>query len=157
MVKSINRSLINHAKWLRFARAVLFLLKSRYAPVTSKELLGSENASDSSANLGPPLTGHQKTLIRSDVRSIEFVAAFPWKWAHCLQKSRALVMLLSRHGIMASLRIGVRKNGDNLAAHAWVEFDGIVLNDNNNTPKEYSILLPASNVSFDAHMLEWKN
>jgi hypothetical protein len=41
----------------------------------------------------------------------------------CIQRSLVLQRLLRRHGIMTSLRIGVRKEGDGLCAHAWLEHD----------------------------------
>jgi hypothetical protein len=37
--------------------------------------------------------------------------------------------LLRRRGIDGALRIGVRKAGDRLEAHAWVAYQGVVLND----------------------------
>ena len=47
--------------------------------------------------------------------------------ATCLRQSLALWWLLKRRGIPAELRIGVRKDGAGLNAHAWVEFDGTPL------------------------------
>jgi aryl-alcohol dehydrogenase-like predicted oxidoreductase len=50
--------------------------------------------------------------------------------ANCLDRAVALWWLLSSRGLAATLRIGVRKNGDlALAAHAWVEHDASVLLD----------------------------
>jgi hypothetical protein len=47
----------------------------------------------------------------------------------CLHRSLTLWWLLRRQGIDGELRIGVRKAGSNLEAHAWVEYQGVVLND----------------------------
>lgn len=48
----------------------------------------------------------------------------------CLDRAVALWWLLSREGISATLRIGVRKpEATKLSAHAWVEHDGQVLLD----------------------------
>lgn len=47
--------------------------------------------------------------------------------ATCLRQSLALWWLLRRRGIPAELRIGVRKDGDALLAHAWVEQEGAPL------------------------------
>jgi len=49
--------------------------------------------------------------------------------SNCLDRSLALCRLLRRRGIAARLRIGARKEGEHLQAHAWVEVDGIPLND----------------------------
>jgi len=47
----------------------------------------------------------------------------------CLVRSLTLWWLLRRQGIASELRIGVRKDGGELAAHAWVEYAGAVIND----------------------------
>jgi hypothetical protein len=47
----------------------------------------------------------------------------------CLEKSLTLWWLLSRQGIPSNVRIGVRKGGEKLEAHAWVECDGVPLNE----------------------------
>jgi hypothetical protein len=36
-------------------------------------------------------------------------------------------MLLNRAGLQTVLRIGVAKEGDDLAAHAWLESEGVVI------------------------------
>jgi len=47
----------------------------------------------------------------------------------CLEESLALWWLLRRQGIGSDLRVGVRKDGEKFEAHAWVERDGIALNE----------------------------
>lgn len=47
----------------------------------------------------------------------------------CLEESLALWWLLGRQSLATELRIGVRKQGDIFQAHAWVERDGIALNE----------------------------
>jgi hypothetical protein len=49
--------------------------------------------------------------------------------ATCLTRSLLLRWLLRRYGTPSDLRIGVRFEEGELAAHAWVEKDGIPLND----------------------------
>ena len=49
--------------------------------------------------------------------------------ATCLEESLALWWLLGRQGIASELRVGVRKNGEEFQAHAWVERDGAALNE----------------------------
>jgi len=48
---------------------------------------------------------------------------------NCLDRSLALWWLLRRRGIAADLRIGGRKQNGQFQAHAWVELDGVVLDD----------------------------
>lgn len=42
----------------------------------------------------------------------------------CLSRSLALRRVLASAGIAAAVRIGTRRDGGNLAAHAWVELAG---------------------------------
>jgi hypothetical protein len=49
--------------------------------------------------------------------------------ANCLEQSLALWWLLQRRGVTAQLRIGARKDKERFEAHAWVEWNGVVLND----------------------------
>ena len=47
----------------------------------------------------------------------------------CLVKSLTLWWLLGRQGITSQLRVGIRKGGGSLEAHAWVEREGMALNE----------------------------
>ena len=47
----------------------------------------------------------------------------------CLTRSLLLGWLLRRRGVASNLRIGVRLTNGTLDAHAWVECDGIPVND----------------------------
>lgn len=49
--------------------------------------------------------------------------------ATCLTRSLLLRWLLCRYGTISDLCIGVRFEGNELVAHAWVEKDGIPVND----------------------------
>jgi Transglutaminase-like superfamily len=60
-----------------------------------------------------------------------------WR-ANCLQQSLVLWWLLQRQGINCDLRIGVRKASGKFEAHAWVEYQGIVLNDTQNIHEEFA-------------------
>ena len=47
--------------------------------------------------------------------------------ATCMARALTLHWLLRLRGMESSLRIGVRKGGENLEAHLWVEHDGVPL------------------------------
>jgi len=49
--------------------------------------------------------------------------------ATCLPQSLTLWWLLRRQGIESDLRFGARKEAERMEAHAWVELDGVPLND----------------------------
>jgi Transglutaminase-like superfamily len=55
----------------------------------------------------------------------------------CLERSLALWCLLRRNGIEAELQIGAQTGPKEFTAHAWVEWDGAVLNDSPDVRKDY--------------------
>jgi Transglutaminase-like superfamily len=61
-------------------------------------------------------------LTHATARSLPFAC-------NCLDQSLALCWLLRRRGLPARLRIGARKEGTLLQAHAWVESEGAALSD----------------------------
>ncbi len=56
----------------------------------------------------------------------------------CLAKSLTLWWLLGRQGITSRLRIGIRKENDKLQAHAWVEREGVALNEPEERHRHYA-------------------
>ena len=63
-----------------------------------------------------------------------------WYWKHvlCLQRSSATTCLLRRYGIPAQMVIGAQHLP--FRAHAWVEVNGLVVNDKPYMPEMYSVL-----------------
>ena len=62
----------------------------------------------------------------------------------CLVRSMALHRMLERSGIHGSvIRIGVRREGDQLLAHAWVEHMGVTLIDSPSAVAVFSRLTDA--------------
>jgi Transglutaminase-like superfamily len=47
---------------------------------------------------------------------------------NCLERSLALWSLLQRRGFPVELRLGARKQAGTFEAHAWVELNGVALN-----------------------------
>ncbi len=56
----------------------------------------------------------------------------------CLEESLVLLHLLSKQGIAAQLRIGVKKNIPKFEAHAWVECGGVALNESESLHDHYA-------------------
>ena len=57
---------------------------------------------------------------------------------NCLSRSIALCWLLRRRGIPAQLKIGARKIGNQLEAHAWIEVAGHAINDSDDVQTRYA-------------------
>ena len=81
---------------------------------------------------GGPATGEAPALQPLVAESAWAVAAAahhaPFSTT-CLQRSLTLWWLLRRQGIDSELRIGVAKAAGEFRAHAWLERDGEVIND----------------------------
>lgn len=70
---------------------------------------------------------------------VQSAAAYgPWP-ANCLQRSVVLWWYLQRRGLQGDLRIGVRRDPETreLAFHAWIEYEGVVLNDEATVRQRY--------------------
>jgi hypothetical protein len=127
-----------------FLRAAVLLplisisLKMRGFRVTQKFLLRSLPVAGQ--------TSQKKTIqIVGDLKRTELTflmvnAAIRhvWRASTCLEKSLALWWLLGRQGIASQLRIGARKLVGKFEAHAWVERDGLALNEPQQEHRHYA-------------------
>jgi transglutaminase superfamily protein len=67
--------------------------------------------------------------IETTVRMVRAARRYGFAKASCLEESLTLWWLLARQGIASDLRIGVRREQGSFEAHAWVERDGLALNE----------------------------
>lgn len=79
--------------------------------------LGRKRAGDRGAG-GTPATVQRLAWI-ADVAGRNHL----WQ-VRCLHRALALQWLLGRHGIATDLQIGVRKEADEISAHAWLTYAG---------------------------------
>jgi len=70
--------------------------------------------------------------------AVDLTCVFYFKPVLCLQRSAAATILLRRHGYPAELVIGVQVVPSR--SHAWVEIDGIVVNDKPYMREIYQVL-----------------
>ena len=73
------------------------------------------------------------------VRAVDRACGYGPKGA-CLTRSVALMYLLARRGRLTELKIGAHRTTAGLAAHAWIEADGLALNDPANLRAAYTLL-----------------
>jgi hypothetical protein len=57
--------------------------------------------------------------------------------ATCLERSMMLWWILRCLRISTNLRVGIRREDGHILAHAWLEFDGIVINDRGDIGRLY--------------------
>ena len=62
--------------------------------------------------------------------------------ATCLPRSMVLWRFLQRQGIGCDLRLGARRENGNFEAHAWVEVDGVALNETADVGERFKLLEP---------------
>ena len=79
------------------------------------------NSSDNSPGVSDP--------ARLTARMVRAAARHGFGNPSCLEESLVLLKLLNEQRIAAQLRIGVKKNVPQFEAHAWVECEGIALNE----------------------------
>ncbi len=70
--------------------------------------------------------------------AVDMACVWYWKKTLCLQRSAATTCLLRRRGIAAQMVLGAQHLP--FKAHAWVEVDGLVVNDKPYTPEIYAVL-----------------
>jgi uncharacterized membrane protein YpjA len=75
--------------------------------------------------------------IWTTVRMVRVAVRYNRPWANCLKQSLVLWTLLRSQGITTELRIGVQRESEKFAAHAWVEYQGMVLNDTDDVHQRF--------------------
>ena len=69
------------------------------------------------------------TQARATARAVNIAAAHSLFPVTCLTRSLLLQWMLARRGIDCALRIGVRLDVGHFRAHAWLEYEGMAVND----------------------------
>jgi hypothetical protein len=77
-------------------------------------------------------------IIAKTARMVRSASHFGPFRATCLAQSLTLWLLLQQQNISSAIKIGVRKNAGRLEAHAWVERDGIALNETDAVHEHYA-------------------
>lgn len=93
----------------------------------------------------PDLT---ETQVWATVRMVQVAVRYESPWVNCLTRSLVLCTMLHRQRIASDLRIGVQREEGIFRAHAWVEYQNQVLNDQSDvslrfTPFQHSFEVKA--------------
>lgn len=114
-------------RWLGYGRCHRWLL--RLAPE-------AKVAERRASRVGTEALREKTQSVVRAVRLAERNLAVPRLFGHalfpvirCLERSLTLWWLLARDHVPAQLRIGVRRAGEGIEAHAWVEVMGLPLDD----------------------------
>ena len=75
---------------------------------------------------------------QATARMVRVAARYGMCRAKCLEQSLALRWLLRRQGFDARILLGARKEDGQIQAHAWVEIDGISLDEEKDIHQTFS-------------------
>ena len=137
------RQLSNAERWLflkAYARIFLIDLELRrhgFAYATRRSVRFE-------AGLRPTATADQMARARCYARWLEAAARYHVVRAHCLHRALTLHQWLREDGVPSEPCIGVRRDGRELRAHAWVELGGDVVNDD---PSAVATFIPLRRLS----------
>jgi hypothetical protein len=87
--------------------------------------------------------GGGESSIEPWVRAVDVAARHHLYPMLCVPRALALRSLLAEEGIVTELRIGVRKEGDRLVAHAWVEHRGVPIGESSAVAEKFAPLTRA--------------
>jgi hypothetical protein len=91
-----------------------------------------------------PLGAEARAQAEEAALSIDRAARRGFFRPSCLVRALALQRILESRGIMGSVvRIGVKRNGVQLLAHAWVEHCGVILGDSPTMVANFTVLTEA--------------
>jgi hypothetical protein len=76
--------------------------------------------------------------VKLAARMVNAAARHALGQSNCLERSLALWWLLRREGIASSIRIGARKTDGKFEAHAWVECEGVGLDEPQQEHRHYA-------------------
>jgi transglutaminase superfamily protein len=88
---------------------------------------------------GRPLAPERVRAARGILRRLARLPRSPWR-STCLYRCTAEVLLRRAAGEPARLQLGVRKAGEEIGAHAWVECDGRPVGPESADAAQYSLL-----------------
>ena len=93
-----------------------------------------------------PRTDFADVVTAQGIARVVNIAAAQMFRNVCLPRSMTLWWMLGRRGIASELRIGVRKEADIFTAHAWLECQGIILNDSAEVSMDFATFTPAGKI-----------
>ena len=79
----------------------------------------------------------EEALIERIVSAVSRAARFSPFRPQCFERSLMIWWLLRREGVSCDVRLGVRRAGGNVEAHAWVERDGASITGGSQTGDAY--------------------
>ena len=116
--------------------AISLSLKMRGFRATQQALQNFSISREKEEGSGQCVTDGER--VKFAVRMVNAAARHGLGRSTCLERSLALWWLLRQEGIASSVRIGARKTDGKFEAHAWVEQEGVALNEPQQEHRHYA-------------------
>ncbi len=137
-----------------FAEAVVFPLllplSFRFAGVQKTQAWLRDWAE---VNRRKPIGAGTNAVTSSALRAQRVVKRTTGLGGSCLVRSLSLWAILRRRGVHAGLRIGMRRSGEKIEGHAWLEIEGIPVNEKPAVIQTYTVY--DEPLSFDQMTRTW--
>lgn len=119
--------------------AISISLRLRGFQATQNSLLGHTRRLNASSQDEPTRVASESARRQMAVRMVNAAVRNVWRYATCLEKSLVLCRLLTRQGLRPQIRIGARTVNGRFEAHAWVEHNGMGINEPEDAHKHYAV------------------
>ncbi len=130
---------LSPAEWLDFFRAWFWLLffdiALRLRPFPELQAFASRLVSRPT-----PAPARVQQILRLLPLAVERARARHLRPMTCLRRSLALQKMFAQKGVPTDLKIGVRKEGGQISAHAWLEYEGNLLGEPEKITEQYAVL-----------------
>ena len=93
----------------------------------------------------------QLQIAKRAARAVNIASNHGFYRANCLKRSLVLNRWLLKRGIEAEIKLGVDLFEGDLAAHAWVEHQGTILNDHRNIGRRFKTMTPDLPDDWETH------
>lgn len=127
------------------ARDAAFACEAWFVTLRVKRMLAVRGLAESVAWAEPVLTPAAHDIDNERAhrmgRVVNLTCRFCIISSTCLTRSLALTRLFARRGVSSQLRIGIRiEEAKTLAAHAWVEVNGVPVNDRSDIAADFHVV-----------------
>ena len=125
-------------KTFRRAAMLLPVVKASLRLRGFKKTRESLEKHQSRGSAEPSVSGGRLEAVLGISRMVRAATRYGFVRSSCLEESLTLWHLLRKQGYEAKLRIGVRKAAQKFEAHAWVEHNGVALNQAEQMHRHYA-------------------
>lgn len=133
---SFQELMVLFEAWFVFLKWDLLISYTRYENWKS-EIAKLSGINPSTKEFAAPTSPDQ---IKKIIKLSETVARHHIRKMNCLRRCLSQKQMLEKRGFNTKMHIGVCIEQEKLKAHAWLSFQGLIINDNEDVSSRYSEL-----------------